>query len=220
MTTECKQFGFRFHPLKRRQIRVQFDGGGITSDGGGLLLRGVEKRIGVLRQLVSCFSDYRKPDLIEHSVAELMAQRVYGLALRYEDLNDDEELRNDPLLAVLVEKANPGNEALAGKSTVNRLELTKATTSRKERLQEDRTGSRGRGPPAGGCLSPSTPGSTERNPLGSGCDRRPESTESKKGVSSMATMATIAISGCISSAESSCCVHGCGRRTSTHRQEV
>jgi hypothetical protein len=136
MTAECNQFVLGFHPLKRREIRAEFDGGAITSDGGGLLLREVEKRIGILRQFVACFTDYRKPDRIDHTVEALVAQRVYGLALGYEDLNDHEELRNDPLLAVLVEKANPGNEALAGKSTLNRLELTKETASRKERYKK------------------------------------------------------------------------------------
>src|SRR5258708_6618993 len=136
MSIECNQFVFGFHRQKRREIRVQFDGGAITSDGGGLLLREVEKRIGILRQFAACFTDYRNPDLIEHTVEELVAQRVYGLALGYEDLNDHEELRNDPLLAVLVEKADPGSQALAGKSTLNRLELTKETASRKERYKK------------------------------------------------------------------------------------
>ena len=133
MSTECNQFVFGFHPQKRREIRAQFDGGAITSDGGGLLLREVEKRIGILQQFSACFTDYRNPDLIEHPVKQLVAQRVYGLALGYEDLNDHEELRNDPLLAVLVEKSDPGSQVLAGKSTLNRLELTKETASRKER---------------------------------------------------------------------------------------
>jgi hypothetical protein len=136
MTTECNQFVFGFHPQKRREIRAQFDGGAITSDGGGLLLREVEKRIRILHQFAACFTDYRNPDLIEHQVAEMVAQRVYGLALGYEDLNDHEELRNDPLLAVLVEKGNPGSQVLAGKSTLNRLELTKETASRKERYKK------------------------------------------------------------------------------------
>src|SRR5882672_8029573 len=136
MTTECNQFAFGFHPPKRREIRAQFDGGAITSDGGGLLLREVEKRVRILRQFAACFTDYRNPDLIEHPVEELVAQRVYGLALGYEDLNDHEELRNDPLLAVLVEKSDPSQEALAGKSTLNRLELTPETVSRKERYKK------------------------------------------------------------------------------------
>src|SRR5207247_3806269 len=136
MSTECNQFVLGFHPLKQREIRAQFDGGAITSDGGGLLLREVEKRIGILHQFASCFTDYRNPDLIEHTVEELVDQRVYGLALGYEDLNDHEELRNDPLLAVLVEKADPRNQALAGKSILNRLELTKETASRNERYKK------------------------------------------------------------------------------------
>ena len=136
MTTECTQVGFEFQPLKQREIRAQFDGGAMTSDGGGLLLREVDKRVGLLGQFANCFTDYRNPDLIEHTVEELVAQRVYGLALGYEDLNDHEELRNDPLLAVMVEKADPRREALAGKSTLNRLELTGETASRKERYKK------------------------------------------------------------------------------------
>src|SRR6267143_651348 len=136
MSTECNQFIFGLHPQKRREIRAQFDGGAITSDGGGLLLREVEKRIGVLHQFAACFTDYRNPDLIEHQVEEMVAQRVYGLALGYEDLNDHEELRNDPLLAVLVEKSDPSQEALSGKSTLNRLELTRETASQKERYKK------------------------------------------------------------------------------------
>ncbi len=136
MSTECNQFVFGFHPLKQREIRAQFDGGAITSDGGGLLLREVEKRIGILHQFAACFSDYRNGDLIEHTVKELVAQRVYGLALGYEDLNDHEELRKDPLLAVLVERSDPSQETLAGKSTLNRLELTGETASRRERYKK------------------------------------------------------------------------------------
>src|SRR5438128_9205048 len=135
MSTDCRQFVFGFHPLKQREIRAQFDGGAITSDGGGVLLREVEKRAGILRQFAACFSDYRNPDLIEHKVEEMVAQRVYGLALGYEDLNDHDELRKDPLLAVLVEKSDP-SETLAGKSTLNRLELTRATASAKERYKK------------------------------------------------------------------------------------
>lgn len=136
MSTECNQFVFGFHPLKQREIRAQFDGGAITTEGGGLLLREVEKRIGIVRQFAACFRDYRKPDLIEHTVEELVAQRVYGLALGYEDLNDHEELRKDPLLAVLVEKSDPREELLAGKSTLNRLELTPETADAQARYKK------------------------------------------------------------------------------------
>jgi hypothetical protein len=136
MATECTQKDFGFHPLKQREIRAQFNGGAITTEGGGLLLREVEKRIGIVHQFAACFRDYRDADLIEHTVEELVAQRVYGLALGYEDLNDHEELRKDPLLAVLVEKSDPVGEVLAGKSTLNRLELTPATANAKARYKK------------------------------------------------------------------------------------
>ena len=136
MATECTQKEFAFHPLRHREIRAQFDGGAITTEGGGLLLREVEKRIGIVRQFAACFRDYRNPALIEHTVEELVAQRVYGLALGYEDLNDHEELRKDPLLAVLVEKSDPEGEPLAGKSTLNRLELTPETANAKVRYKK------------------------------------------------------------------------------------
>src|ERR1700676_3349187 len=118
MTTQCTQVGFEFQPLKHRGVWAQFDGGAMTSDGGGLLLREVEKRIGILCEFAACFTDYRNADRIEHTVEELVAQRVYGLALGYEDLTDHERLRNDPLLAVLMEKADPSQETLAGKSNL------------------------------------------------------------------------------------------------------
>src|SRR5580693_9712781 len=135
MTTECTQFVFGFHPQKRREIRAQFDGGAITSDGGGLLLREVEKRIGIVRQFAACLTDYRNPDLIEHRVEELVAQRVYGLALGYEDLNDHEELRNDPLLGMLAGRRDL-DAPLAGKSTLNRLELTPTGSPAAERYNK------------------------------------------------------------------------------------
>lgn len=134
METQCTPAQLEFHALGQRQVVGKFDGGNITSDAGGLLLRETEKRTGILREFAQAFEDLRDPDLIEHTVAELVAQRVYGLALGYEDLNDHDELRRDPLLAVLVGKQDPEGEnrvreqdkgkALAGKSTLNRLELT------------------------------------------------------------------------------------------------
>ena len=111
MPTECNQESFRFHPLAPREVRGRFDGGAITSDAGGLLLREVEKRTGIVAQFAACFRDHRDPARIEHTVKELVAQRVYGLALGYEDLNDHDQLRHDPLLAVLVEKADPSGGA-------------------------------------------------------------------------------------------------------------
>jgi hypothetical protein len=102
----------------------RFDGGHVVSDGGALLLRQVERRTHILTRLASCFTDRRDPLRIEHSVEQLVKQRVYGLALGYEDLNDHDLLRRDPLLAVLAGKTEPAQEPLAGKSTLNRLELT------------------------------------------------------------------------------------------------
>jgi hypothetical protein len=146
MPTECNQKSFAFHGLFRREVVARFDGGTITSDGGGLLLREVERRTGILEQFGACFVDHRAPDLVEHSVRELVGQRVYGLALGYEDLNDHDELRRDPLLATLVGKADPTGEdrvrmrdagkPLAGKSTLNRLELTRVDAGPESRYKK------------------------------------------------------------------------------------
>jgi hypothetical protein len=143
MDTQCTPTQLEFHSIGRREIVARFDGGNITSDAGGLLLREVEERCGIIRGFALCFEDLRDPDLIEHSVAQLVAQRVYGLALGYEDLNDHDELRSDPMLAVMVGKKDPEGQdrlrtqdkgnALAGKSTLNRLELTPADPTAAER---------------------------------------------------------------------------------------
>ena len=132
--TQCSQGGLEFQKLAGRDVIVNFDGGKVTSDAGGVLLREVETRFGFLRQFARCFSDFRDPDRIEHTLEELLKQRIYALCLGYEDLNDHDRLRFDPLLAVLVDKKDPEGltrhraedrgKALAGKSTLNRLELT------------------------------------------------------------------------------------------------
>jgi len=121
--TECTVEQLSFQAVGKRQIVARFDGGQLSSDGGGLLLRKVERRTRLLDQFASCFRDYRNPMLVEHSIKNLISQRVVGLALGYEDLNDHDQLRHDPLMATLVEKADP-TRPLAGKSTLNRLELT------------------------------------------------------------------------------------------------
>jgi hypothetical protein len=107
----------------RREIVARFDGGQLSSDGGGLLLREVDRRTGLLSEFAACFRDYRSPALVEHSLNTLLRQRVMGVALGYEDLNDHDQLRHDPLIATLVDNGDP-TQALAGKSTLNRLELT------------------------------------------------------------------------------------------------
>lgn len=146
MQTQCSQKSFAFHPLPKREVRVAFDGGTITTDAGGLLLREVEKRTRIIGRFASCFRDHRKEEQVEHTVQELVAQRVYALGLGYEDLNDHDQLRQDPLLAILADKPDPTGEsrarerdrgkALAGKSTLNRLELTKAEVAEKERYKK------------------------------------------------------------------------------------
>ncbi len=146
MLTQCNQESFQFHPLRKREVRGRFDGGAIPSDAGGLLLREVEKRTGIVAQFAACFTDHRDPERLEHTVKELVAQRVYALALGYEDLNDHDQLRQDPRLAVLAEKPDPTGEsrarerdqgkALAGKSTLNRLELTGEAVSEEERYKK------------------------------------------------------------------------------------
>src|SRR5688572_11995426 len=137
---------YEFHALGSREVTAHFDGGDITSDAGGLMLREVEQRTGILKKFAACFTDYRNREAIEHSVEDLVAQRGYGLCLGYEDLNDHDELRADPVLAVMVGKTDPKGElrrerrdrgkALAGKSTLNRLELTRADAGPGERYKK------------------------------------------------------------------------------------
>src|ERR1017187_8098439 len=102
--TECNQSTFEFAAHFSRQVVARFDGGTITTDGGGLLLRETDGRLNLLPRFAECFLDARNPLFVEHSVQELVSQRVYGLALGYEDLNDHEQLRNDPLLRVLADR--------------------------------------------------------------------------------------------------------------------
>src|ERR1700737_4866588 len=104
MNTECTSRDLVFQPLGSRDVVGRFDGGTISSDGGCLLLGEAQRLTGTLRQLAACFTDHRDPDAIEHSVAQLVAQRIYGLALGYEDLNDHDTLRLEPLLPPLVGK--------------------------------------------------------------------------------------------------------------------
>lgn len=134
METECTAGQVEFHGLGRRAVVGQYDGGRISSDSGGLLLREVEHRTHILKRLAHCFTDHRDAEQVEHSLESLIKQRVMGLALGYEDLNDHDTLRHDPLLALLSDKQDLSGKtrkrdqdkgcALAGKSTLNRLELT------------------------------------------------------------------------------------------------
>ena len=105
--TECISSSFAFQDLGSREVHAAFDGGRITSDGGAWLLREIDQKFRFLERFAACFTDHRDPDLIEHPLVDLLKQRVFGLCLGYEDLNDHDRLRLDPLLAVLVGKTDP-----------------------------------------------------------------------------------------------------------------
>src|SRR5258708_24643601 len=132
MTPDCISRQLEFQGVGRRNVVASFDGGTLTADGGLLLVGEVERRRGIVGQFADCFTAHRDPVFVEHSVKELAGQRLFGLALGYEDLNDHDELRTDPLLATVVGKADPTGrdrrqaqdrgKPLAGKRTLKRLE--------------------------------------------------------------------------------------------------
>ena len=146
MQTECNTKKVEFQKHNRKEVTGRFDGGAISSDAGGLLLREVNLRTRIIEQAAACFKDFRSPEHIEHTVAELVGQRVYALALGYEDLNDHDRLRHDPVMALLAGKKDPTGEsrrrgrdkgkALAGSATLNRLELTAAQVAGAERYKK------------------------------------------------------------------------------------
>jgi Transposase DDE domain group 1 len=145
--TDCNRQPLLFQDLGARQVVADFSGGTLSSDGGVLLLRQVDAHLGLTQSLAQCFEDTRQQVYVDHSVRQLLAQRLYGLALGYEDLNDHQRLRLDPLLATACEKEAPLGEdrfnpddrgiALAGASTLNRLELSNNRHSRCHKLQHD-----------------------------------------------------------------------------------
>ena len=119
---------------------ASFDGGRITSDAGALLLGATNRVLGLTRRLAACFTDSRDPDYTEHAVETLVMQRVVGIALGYEDLIDHDQLRHDPVLAVLAGKLAASRSdcaPLAGKSTLNRLELSQAAPTRYRKIAAD-----------------------------------------------------------------------------------
>jgi len=146
METQCIQEQMIFQQLGRREVIGRFDGGQISSDAGGMVLREVERCFGILKRLAGCFRDYRDPQRTEHSLQTLISQRVYGIALGYEDLNDHDSLRHDVMMGVLCEKSDPSGmerarkrdqgKAVAGKSTLNRLELTPEQANEKSRYKK------------------------------------------------------------------------------------
>lgn len=132
MSTDCIPEELNFQALGRRQVVAKFDGGTLSTDGGLLLLRELEARLGLLQGFSECFTDYRSPLFVEHSIKELVSQRVLALSAAYEDLNDHDQLNRDPLLATAVGKSDPSGQnrrlpedrgkPLAASATLNRLE--------------------------------------------------------------------------------------------------
>src|SRR6201989_1373405 len=140
MPTECNPNLFAFAPAEGRPVVASFDGGALTSDAGGLLLGAAEKVLGLTRRLAACFKDSRNPAFTEHAVETLVMQRVVGIALGYEDLNDHDQLRHDPVMAVLAGKLAASRADCApggGKSTLNRLELSRDEPTRYNKIAAD-----------------------------------------------------------------------------------
>jgi len=140
MPTECNPELFEFAPVEGRRVVAAFDGGTITSDGGALLLGGADRAIRLTERFATCFIDARMAELVEHSVGTMVTQRVLGIALGYEDLIDHDELRHDPVLAVLAGKLEAHRSdcaPLAGKSTLNRLELSRAEPTRYHKVSHN-----------------------------------------------------------------------------------
>src|ERR1700730_4277163 len=140
MPTECNAEQLDFGIVEGRAVVAAFDAGAVTSDAGALLLGATDRAIRMMDRLASCFHDMRCPELIEHQVVTLVGQRVFGIALGYEDLNDQDELRHDPMLAVLSGKLAARREAcapVAGKSTLNRLELSRLEPTRYHKISHN-----------------------------------------------------------------------------------
>ena len=140
MPTDCTPALFEFPPIEGRHVVASFDGGAITSDAGALLLGQTDRAIQLTERFAACFSDTRSAGLVEHQVETMVMQRVIGIALGYEDLNDHEDLRHDPVLAVLASKLEAQRSdcaPLAGKSTLNRLELSRAEPTRYHKVSHD-----------------------------------------------------------------------------------
>jgi Transposase DDE domain group 1 len=139
MPTECSAEQFDFGIVEGRGVEAAFDAGLVTSDAGGLLLGATDRVIDLVDRFADCFRDHRRRDLIEHEVTTLVGQRVFAIALGYEDLNDHDELRHDPVMAVLRELSSKRETCapVAGKSTLNRLELSRPEPTRYHKIACD-----------------------------------------------------------------------------------
>ena len=221
MQTECIREQMEFQHLGRRGVIGRFDGGKISSDAGGLLLREVESRFDILKRLAKdCFRDYRDKDRIEHSVESLLKQRVFGIALGYEDVNDHDSLRHDVVMGLLSEKQDPSGsdrlrehdqgKPIAGKSTLNRLELTPEDANEQSRYKKIVA--------EGGKIDELMVAvfieSHRSAPLEVVLDVDATNDPllvSRRGGISTAIMPSIATCRCIFSVASTCCVCGCAR---------
>jgi hypothetical protein len=140
MQTECSADLYGFAPVEGRKVVAGFDGGTMTSEAGAMLLGATDGQIRLIERFAGCFTDYRDADLVEHTVRGLVGQRVFGIALGYEDLIDHDMLRHDPVMAVLggkLEARRADCAPLAGKSTLNRLELSRAEPTRYHKISSD-----------------------------------------------------------------------------------
>lgn len=131
--TECNQSSFEFGTSGGRVVTARFDGGTISSDGGAVLLQQTDRKLNLLNRFATCFLDGRNQEMVQHTVREMVAQRVYGLALGYEDINDHEQLRTDPVFGMLTERKDMSTP-LAGKSTLDRMELGTGINSRYKKI--------------------------------------------------------------------------------------
>jgi hypothetical protein len=218
MPTECSPALFEFAPVENRRVVAGFDGGAITSNAGALLPGATDRAIGLVRRFAACFRDARAPERIEHEAATLVGQRVFGIALGHEDLVDHDQLRQDPVLAVLagkLEARRPDCAPLAGKSTLNRLEhAPSGEPGRYHRIGHDAARSR-----RCSLISSSTPTARPRGrssstwmPPTSRC------TGTKKAASSTATTTPGAICRSASSAAGTCWRPSSAAPTSTPRR--
>ena len=228
MDTQCSATQLQFHPFGRRLVTGRFDGGCMSSDGGSLLLREVDQRIGLLERLAGCFVDHRNPSSVEHDVRTLLAQRVYALALGYEDLNDHDELRRDALLSAGggqggSDGRGPGAGARPGRR-VGELEHAEPSGAGRSRdgggasLQAHRGAAGGARRLAGRVVYGVARQGAARDLAGPPTRRTIRCMARRRAASTTVTTTATATCRCTSSAADICCVRGCGRRTGTPRR--
>src|SRR3954454_9400763 len=218
MPTQCNPNLFAFAPAEGRPVVASFDGGAITSDAGALLLGATDRVLGLTQRLAACFQDSRDPAYTEHALEMLVMQRVVGIALGYEDLNDHDQIRHDPVLATLANKLTASRSdyaPLAGKSTLNRLELSATSQPAMPALSPTVRPSRRC---SSTCSSMPTPKPRHRSRLIS-IPPMIRCTGSRKAGSSTAITTVIVTCRCISSAAGICWQPSCAARTSMARPD-